>query len=220
MASFSFELAGTTPLLMHQDSIDGADIVKAWRDDPQNKGMQRPGDDRSPAWGWIYCLYLDGDGKICIPSANLATGLMLAGGYLSAGKGRTMKRSAAAGLFIPDEFLTLLVDGKEIDGSQFFDKLDESDFDGYRARCSKLGFELWAKRAKVGQSKHIRVRPRFNSWAVRGRIETILPEFTEEIVGQLFDITGKRIGLGDWRVGSPKSPGPFGQFAAKIKASK
>ena len=82
----------------------------------------------------------------------------------------------------------------------------------------KLGFRLFAKRAKIGTSKHIRVRPRFDQWAVSGDIETIAPELTLEVVRQLFNLAG-RVGLCDWRPGC-KTPGPFGMFSATVEQVK
>ena len=42
-----------------------------------------------------------------------------------------------------------------------------------------LGFELFAKGAKIGQSKHIRVRPRFNAWSASGTI-TVFDDSMED----------------------------------------
>lgn len=224
--AYEFEIRGLTPLLMHADSIEGADIIKEWRDNPQNKGLQRPGDDRSPAWGWMYSLYLDAkQEKICMPAVNVTTALMKAGSYLSAGKGKTLKRSAAAGLMIPDEYLPFQANGKsvsfaDLSGNKLPQEVDPRSFEKLKAVAAKHHIMLWSKRAKIGQAKHIRVRPRFESWSVSGRIEILLPEFTADVVKQLFEIAGRRVGLGDWRPDSPKSPGPFGQFETKIKAAK
>lgn len=55
----SFELTGTTPLLMHADDVDAADALIEWRQKPDNKNISKPGDDRSPPWAWQTYLYRD-----------------------------------------------------------------------------------------------------------------------------------------------------------------
>jgi len=92
--------------------------------------------------------------------------------------------------------------------------LADLPFDKQSDSVRKLGFRLFLKRAKIGTSKHVRVRPRFDSWSVRGEIETLAPELTFEVVSQLFQLAG-RVGLCDWRPGC-KTPGPFGMFAATV----
>ncbi len=71
------------------------------------------------------------------------------------------------------------------------------------------------KRAKVGTTKHVRVRPRFENWTVRGELEVIAAELPFDIMEEIFNIAG-RVGLSDWRPGC-KTPGAFGMFAAKLK---
>jgi hypothetical protein len=54
---------------------------------------------------------------------------------------------------------------------------------------------------------------------VRGTI-TILDEdlfgLSQDIVQMIFNQAGTFCGLGDWRPGSPKSPGFYGKFVTKL----
>ena len=67
-------------------------------------------------------------------------------------------------------------------------------------------------------AKHVRVRARFETWQVTGvlGLDESLPELTFDVVQQIFALAG-RVGLLDWRPGSPKSPGPYGMFTAEVK---
>jgi hypothetical protein len=86
-----------------------------------------------------------------------------------------------------------------------------------RLKAAKdAGFELFVKRAKIGSSKHVRVRPRFDSWTARGTILVVDSTINAGVLKNLFTVGGSLIGLCDWRPGSPAS-GRFGQFTAEIK---
>ena len=78
-----------------------------------------------------------------------------------------------------------------------------------------MGFRLFVKRAKIGTSKHVRVRPRFDSWQIQGTINVLSPDISWEVLNTLFELAG-RVGICDWRPGC-KTPGPYGMFAAKLK---
>jgi hypothetical protein len=221
MDAFDFEITGITPLLMHHDNIDGADVIKAWQQDPQNKGLQKKGDDRSPAWTWTHYLYVDAQNKICVPAANLASAMTKAGAMMPGAGRSSLKKTSAAGLMFPNEHFPLLVKGKEVSAKPFFDLGAPGDFAKHQALAAKHGIQLWPKRAKVGTAKHVRVRPRFDDWAIRGRVVPLLPEFEDiRVVAELFNLMCSRIGLCDWRPGSPYSPGFFGRANVKVTAAK
>jgi hypothetical protein len=82
----------------------------------------------------------------------------------------------------------------------------------------ELGFRLFIKRAKIGTSKHVRVRPRFDQWTARGEVVTTKQELTFDAVSKLFELAGS-VGLCDWRPGC-KTPGPFGMFTSRLKEIK
>jgi hypothetical protein len=92
-------------------------------------------------------------------------------------------------------------------------------FAEHHTRVRDLHFSLFVKRAKIGTSKHIRVRPRFDNWTSEGRIIATNDEINLKVLQSIFDMAGRFKGLGDWRPGC-KTPGPFGTFTAEIKEIK
>ncbi len=214
----AFELTGVTPLLMHNDDIEAADLLNGWRKDPANNDVSKKGDDRSPGWTWQTYLYSDGE-HVGIPSGNLMVNLRTAATKvpLPDGKnGKTCKEISQSGMVVRDEFLAFTFNGKQRLKIADVLKLREKPFAEQAAWAAKEGFRLFAKRARVGQSKHVRVRPRFETWSVRGVLAVTAPAITFELVEEFFEYGG-RGGLCDWRPSSPKSPGPFGMYETKLK---
>lgn len=211
MREYGFELVGTMALLMHSDNIEAADELDAWRKDPANKNSSRAGDDRSPAWTWQTYLYHDGE-HVVMPQENIMVALRQGGAQMILKKQKTYKEISQSGLMISSEYCDFLCNGKKIPLS----KLPARDvpYNKQAEWAEKNGFCLFAKRAKIGTSKHIRIRPRFDSWSVRGRVQVVAPEITEDVLQQLFTLAG-RGGLCDWRPAC-KTPGPFGMFEAKL----
>lgn len=210
---YTFELNGEMPLLMHRDSVEEADRLSAWRKDPTNKNFSVAGDDRSPAWTWQTYLYNDG-AHVVMPAENIMVALRHAGTQLILKRQKTFKEISQSGLLIGTEFCDFLCDGKQI-ALPDITKVMDWTFAKQSEYAQALGFHLFCKRAVIGRAKHIRVRPRFDSWSVRGSIAVTTPEITSEILSQLFDIAG-RCGLGDWRPAC-KTPGPYGMFTAQLK---
>lgn len=208
---------------MHRDDVEAADLVDDYRNDPDNQARKKgsgakasKGDDRWPTWVWQTYLYSDGS-HIAIASDNLMTCLREAGTKIPTGRGQeTFKRATQTALLIQSEFCDLFVNGKRIPIDKIMAMKDEP-FAHQSEAVNKHGFRLFVKRAKVGQAKHVRVRPRFDEWVTKFKLETLTDEFSKPLLEKLFGIAGSRIGLGDWRPSSPKSPGPFGTFKAKLK---
>lgn len=217
---YEFVLTGKTALLMHFDDVEWADVVDAWRLNPDNskKAGEKSGDDRRPSWAWTgYCYH---DGKhLAIPGANLSSCFKKAGARVPLGRQKTFKELAVSGILIEQEFLTFTNHGKQVPVAPILALRDVADFRLHAEAATKQGYKLFVKRAAVGQSKHVRVRPRFEEWALRGTLETIAHEINGDVLDSIFAQAG-RVGLGDWRPGSPKSPGPFGMFDAKVKPLK
>ena len=209
-----FELRGITPLLMHWDDVEASDRLSAWRKDPKNKGVSTAGDDRSPAWTWQTYCYHDGQ-NLAIPSANVMVALRQAGGQLILKKQKTFKEISQSGMFVEQEFLSFQCGHplRSVPTTAIASTADKS-FADQSSAARDLGFRLFVKRAKVGTSKHVRVRPRFDAWSVSGSLTTVAPELTVDVVRQLFTLAG-RVGIGDWRQGC-KTPGPFGMFEAVV----
>jgi len=219
MATYKVHLIGETPLIQHWDNIQWAESLKKWRNDPGNKMKQQAGDDRSPAWTWLGSLYAE-QGKVVVPADNLQTAIREGGSKVGTGrKGATFKRLTQCGMVVNESAWPLHVNGKTIDAKKLYDDLiEEEDYEEHKKRVEKLGFMLFEKRARVGQSKHIRVRPRFDQWEADGTITV----FDDQVISGdalrlILESAGSMCGLGDWRPSSPKSPGPFGRFRVEVE---
>lgn len=219
-----FVLKGTNKLIMHRDNIEFADDLERARAELK-KELSKKGDDRSPAWSWLGCLYVDERKEfVGMDSCNLATCLRQAGATMpipGARNGKTYKESTQSGLnILGGESLDFTVGGKKIALAplEALRELGPSRdvFPLHQAAAAKAGFELYVKRVAIGKSKHVRVRPRFNGWEITGAVEVYDTDtLTLEVVEDLFAAAGRK-GLGDWRPGG-KTPGPFGQFTARLK---
>lgn len=213
MKTYQFTFNGFMPLLMHADRIDANDELQEWRKDPENKGMSVKGDDRSPSWTWLTYCYHDGS-HIVMPSENIMVALRKAGAQINLKGTTTFKEITQSGLLITKESCEFRNHGQQVKWSDLTEMRD-MEFSKQSAACKKLGFDLFVKRARIGQSKHIRVRPKFSNWSVTGEIMILKPELTDSILIKLFDLAGKA-GLGDWRP-SGKTPGPYGQADTVIQ---
>lgn len=226
--SYKFTLIGTSPLLMHADDVEQADQLNDWRKNPSNKGVSKAGDDRSPAWTWKTYCYSDGK-NIAIPADNLMAALRYAGSQIILKKQKTFKQATQCGLVIRELFCPIQVpvynnpedpeSGIKSWKTVSADAVNNLDgtFAEQAQAVKELGFKLFVKRAPVGTSKHVRVRPRFEHWKLEGSLDVAMPEFTEDIIQKLWTIAGNLAGLCDWRPASPKSPGPFGRFQAELE---
>jgi len=217
---YRFEIVGKMPLLMHSDNVEFADEMKAWRMDPKNKPKSISGDDRSPAHTWLGCVYHD-DKRIVIPAENIMKALMEGGASVRTGKGQaTYKSQTQSGMVCESDKMPLLIDGKEIPIQPILKALDkerEPLFAEHKKYVAALGFDLMVKRATIGNSKHVRVRPRFNpGWSVVGTLLVWDDMLTKDVLTTIFEVAGSSKGIGDWRPSSPKKPGPHGTFDAKI----
>ncbi len=105
---------------------------------------------------------------------------------------------------------------KPIPNSAIEEVARKKDFSDHEAISIAMGFELFVKRAPVGQSKHVRVRPRFNNWKIVGTLVVGMDEISNDVLAKLFELAGNFAGLCDWRPSSPKSPGSFGRFETTL----
>ena len=219
MIDFGFKLTGTMPLLMHADDVMAADSLIAWRKDPKNKSVSVPGDDRSPAWTWQTYVYSDGE-HLAVPQECIMAALRYAGTKMPLAKGKgTYKAMSQSGLLIGSDFCRFENDGEQIAVADLHAFRDEPFAEHVNA-SRDLGFDLMVKRAKVGTSKHVRVRPKFTAWTVSGTIAVSEPAITAEVLINMFEISGRLAGLCDWRPSSPGKPGPFGMFVSTLEPVK
>ena len=214
MSVYRYTLTGVSPLLMHADDVEKSDMLMAWRKDPKNKGISVSGDDRSPGWTWQTYCFSDGEFMV-MPAECLSASIRQAGGSMILKGKKSFKEASQCGIIFNEDFPPLLVNGKPLKVSKIEDVRDKS-FDEQREAVRRMGFDLFVKRAKIGQSKHVRVRPRFEEWSLKGTLEVTAKEIGESDLRQLFELAGFYKGLGDWRPGC-KTPGRFGRFTAEIE---
>lgn len=218
MKTYDITITGKTPMLMHYDNVEWADFMEEWKNDPANRAVSKPGDDRTPAWRWLGCCYHDGS-VLAIPQANIMKCLMEGGAMVPVPKGKngkTFKSQTQSGMMSVEPFWSLLIGGKTIDWKSIEALKDVAKFAEHKEAARKMGFELLVKRAAVGQSKHIRVRPQFTGWQLKGSIAVWDDQITGHALSDIFEYSGQFKGIGDWRPSAPKKPGPYGTFEARI----
>jgi len=222
MERWQITLEGETPLLMHHDNINFSEKVRAWQKDPANRRDSVAGDDRTPAWTWLGSLYHDGK-YVGMSSDNVMTMLREGGAKVPTGsKNETYKRQTQSGI-VPDEICPpLFVNGNRIPVEPLMELEGEDDFAEHLRVVEDMGFELLVKRAKVGTSKHIRVRPMFRSWTLVTTLLVPDPKesgITRGVLQKILDKAGSLCGLGDWRPSS-RTPGQFGRFKATVEPAE
>lgn len=220
MKTYAVTLTGNTPLLMHHDNIEWADFMESWKCNPANKQTSKAGDDRTPAWRWLGCCYHDGS-TLGIPQENIMRSIMEGGVMVPVpgGKmGKTFKAQTQSGMMSTNAFWPLqTAAGKTIDWQSLSAMKSVDGFSDNILAVRRMGFDLLVKRAKIGTSKHIRVRPVFApGWSVRGSLSVWDEQITESSLASILEYAGQYKGLGDWRPGG-KTPGPYGTFAATLE---
>lgn len=201
---------------MHHDNLSWCEIMKTWANDPANRKGSVAGDDRSPAWRWIGNLYVEG-GAVVIPSDNLMTMLREGGKRCPTGKGQTtFKAQSQSGLVVDQSSWSLLINESPVPYEKIEQLKGNPDFAKHEEVALSLGFSLFVKRAKIGASKHVRVRPRFDKWSAAGSITVFDEQITTDVLKNILNMAGAYAGMGDWRPSSPKSPGPFGKFSSSV----
>lgn len=218
LTTYQVHLVGNMPLLLHGDDLEWRAAMAAWRANPDNKAKSVAGDDRSPAWTWIGGVYHDGR-VIGLPSDNLMTTLREGGSRVPVPgkKSLTYKRQSQSGLVVNEILWPLITARGEVPYADVDRLRAEESFEAHKAAALALGFELWAKPARIGQSKHVRVRAKFVAWKAAGTITVFDETITADVLTMILTAAGRYCGVGDWRPSSPKSPGPYGTFTATIK---
>jgi hypothetical protein len=218
MQRYELKLVGLNPLLMHRDNIAFAEKLEAWRKDPANRELSTRGDDRSPAWTWLAYVYHDTK-HLGIDADNLMTMFREGGAKVIAKGAETYKKKTQSGIMLDQQQFDLYVKGKRVEVAPLNALIGVTDFVRHLETAEQVGFELLVKRAKVGQAKHVRVRPMFRDWAAVGSFTVIdeeLSGLTEPILRTILAQAGALCGLCDWRPSSPKSSGTFGTFQAEL----
>jgi hypothetical protein len=217
LKKYQITITGTQPLLHHADSIEWADQMTAWKDDKDNKKASKAGDDRSPAWRWLGALYHDKT-QIVMPAANIMRCLMEGGAMvpIAGGKnGKTFKAQTQSGILPLAIEWPLIIGSKVVPVAKILKLQDEKDFAKHKKIVEDHGFALFVKRARIGSAKHVRVRPKFEQWAVVCGLAVSDEQITIEVLRDILEMGGTYKGLGDWRPGG-KTPGSHGMFKAKV----
>lgn len=218
MRNYDVTLTGTTPILMHPDDIPWQDEMEEWKNNPENKMASKAGDDRTPAFRWIGHTYHDEE-NVAVPQENIMRCVMEGGAMVpipKAKNGKTFKSQTQSGMMCGELYWTLYVDGQTINWSPIEALRAEPQFSQHKKSAKEMGFDLLVKRAKIGMSKHIRVRPVFAAgWQLRGTIVVWDEQITDEALANIFAYAGNYKGLCDWRPGG-RTPGPYGRFEAVI----
>lgn len=221
MNTYRVTITGTSPLLMHRDNIDWADYMEKWKTDPSSKKESKAGDDRSPAWRWIGCLYHDNN-VVSLPADNLMRAIMEGAARVPVPGGKnglTFKSASQSGMVVSEPYWPLLLaGGRKVAMSDIEALRDVKDFASHREAALELGFTLHTKRAKIGSSKHVRVRPMFSQWSASGAINVWDEQITQRVLTDILSFAGRYKGLCDWRPGG-KTPGSFGMFEAEVRAT-
>lgn len=214
-------LTAKAPLLMHRDNLKFSESVKTWQRDPQNKEFSIAGDDRSPAWTWIGCLYGDSqvDPYVVMDSDCIMSTLREAGAKMLTGKGKeTFKKQTQYGLVVDGVAFKFMINGQQLSWDDLRPLTTNNNFQDHVQFAMDHGFELFVKRAVIGRAKHVRVRPMFRNWVAEGTITVFdedVSKLTQDNLQRIFDLAGAMTGLCDWRPGSPK-PGSYGTFTTEI----
>lgn len=218
MRRYAVTLTGKTPLLMHQDNIEWADFMDEWKANPDNKRTSKAGDDRTPSWRWLGSVYND-EKTIGIPAANIMRCVMEGGAMVPVpgGKmGKTFKSQTQSGMMSEGQMWELIIGGKAAPSwAECSALMKVPKFADHKTAVKAMGFDLLVKRAKIGQQKHIRVRPQFTSWEARGAFLVWDDQIDEKALALILEYAGQYKGLCDWRPGG-RTPGPYGTFEAKI----
>lgn len=220
MDQYAITLRGLTPLLMHNDNLAFSEKVKAWCNDPQNKENSTAGDDRTPPWTWIGYLYHDGK-HIGVNSDNIMTMLREGGAKVLTGKRQeTYKKHTQSGIMIDQQQFTLFIGENVVAMDDIKPLIGNLLFPSHLETAELLGFELLVKRAKINTSKHVRVRPMFRTWELRGSLtvlDTEMSGLTKDVLKLILNQAGALCGIGDWRPSSPRSGGTFGKFEPVVE---
>ena len=214
--NYKITITGASPLLVHAINIGEQDAVKKWQKDPNNKKISVSGDDRSPAWTWLTYCYHNGK-NLTMDVDNIMSMFRDAGTKCPAPTGRgSMKAMTQSGIIAEGLGWEILIGGKKVPIEPLNALRKENDFEVHQQVAASMGFELFLKRATVGANKHVRVRPKFNEWAIVGNIMVLDPQLTEANLTMILKQGGFYVGLGDWGPGG-RTPGQFGRFSAEIK---
>lgn len=171
-------LVGVSPLLMHSGRLaDPTD--PATRELKELTAKRRKTDEDISAikrCEWMGGLYLDGDGRVAIPSTNVLA-LVIAGSRKS-----KLGKQAEAGVFDTQLFYRLEYDGPK-DPAKLY---DVGGFVDYRP-------------VVVQRNRCMRSRPVFPGWKLPIQLSVNTDVIDVGDVVRALEVAGEVVGLGEWR---------------------
>lgn len=179
----TFKITGTSPMLQHNPSAMA----------PQNGGVKKatkiPTAEEEAEAG----LYRMSDGNLYFPSIAFRSALLSSGVGKKIGK-QTAWKMVACGVFTmePECPLFSAKNGKPL---KTYTKINVA-----RAVLKKCGAV-------------IRCRPELQDWACKLPLEIEDDFITPSMVLELLTLSGRIIGVGDWR---PERKGPYGRFTVEM----
>ncbi len=181
MASVSVSIRGISALLQHAfgAAFENEDVARTQ--------VIQHGNPREQAEA---VTYRDDKRKVYFPGAAIARLLREAGtSHKLKGSRRSVKFVVPSGVLVPDDRIYILTSAGKL----------------------REDFEVDSRPVTIPSTKGriMRHRPRWDAWTARFCLEidpTVLPV---ELVHQLLEEGGRRVGIGDYR---PEKGGPFGRF--------
>lgn len=146
---------------------------------------------------------------------------MGAGAEVKAPRGKkSLKAQTQSGMAFAEPFLAFSCNGgSPIKMADLAQLQQDLEFEKHMEKARTLGFALDIRRARIGTSKHVRVRPVFDGWFATGTLNVWDDVLSTEALETVFYLAGDKYGLLEWRP-SGRRPGPFGRFRATLTAQK
>lgn len=194
MVAVEVECEGATPLLINRMTPEVLECIRKGEQPPKAERIGKTRTPREEAEPKVYTLP---DGRPYIPTAMLFSSLAAAGQFLRLDGKRQVSTAKStllpAFMVIEDPYLVLHLPGEPKE------------------------FPIWEVDTRQGRNPHggsavCIVRPRFDRWAFTVKIQIDTQEIGEQAIRKLFDMAGRRCGVGDFR---PNRKGIYGQFIVK-----
>lgn len=184
---------GTSPLLMNR--LDES-TLESLRTKVKAPKTAKIGTVKTPREEAEKKVYTHGGAPI-LPAENLMSCLIAAGSFVRLDAKRQM--STAKSTLLPG-FMSLMDHTLAL-------------IDPQTDKAAKWEADVRQGRNPNGGEAVAICRPRFDSWGFSCRIDIDTSEIGENAIRNLWDIAGRRIGLGDFR---PQRKGIFGQFRVDL----
>ena len=181
MQKIHVTINGVTPLLMNRFTEDAAIKVSAGTSSAITTGGKA-----TPREQAQNKAYSDESGNLYIPGPNIFSCIIEAGKFHKAGKSKiTTKKSSLipAGVAVSEIVCPLGTKNFEVDSRSVV--------------IPATGGRIMAH------------RPRLDEWSLSFTLEVDDSMFASDLVRQIVDDAGRKVGLGDFR---PDRKGPFGKF--------